>query len=404
MSFGISNNVQNSALLNINAHQSQLRNSYTKLSSGRAINSAADNPSGLAIEQALIAQANGFDTGAQNVQTANSALNVAQGATTTTADALQRLNVLAVAANNGFLSPQQAQSLQTEASQISQQINTVAQVTQFNGVNLLDGSTAGPQPGNPASTTVTNNDQLSGSGQVVANVTAAGPNFQNSSGAAQGFGGTATTNSTIQVTIVNNNGVAAAQVSATDSGTGQTVTSGALVASGGTVTGFENVNVQLGNFSLADVGQSATIQVQQNNAATQTGAALNIQSGPAQGATVQVGIPALNTQTLQVNAINLGSAANATNAEGQINNAIQGLSNVQARIGAQQVALNYDQQNANIASVNTTASASAIGDLNYGSEVSHNTSLNLLSQIGLNVLQQANASRGYLNAFFNHAA
>ena len=404
MSFGLSSISQNSALLNINNAQSGLLNSYTKLASGKAINSAADNPSGLAIYESLTAQANGFDQGAQNAQDAVNANVVAQGGLSTVNAALQTLGVLAVQADNGLLSPQQAGYLQTEANQVTQQINTVAQVTQFNGVNLLNGSAAGPQPGNVAATTTPNNDVLSGGGQVVANLTPNSPNFNNSQGAAQGFGGTATTNSTIQVTIVNNNGVAAAQVTATDAATGQTVTSPTLVASGGVANQFENVNVQLGNFTLADVGQTATVQVQQNNAATNTGNALNVQTGPNAGNNVQLAIPAVTSSTLQVSNLQLGTQAGATNAQGQISAALQSVVGTEAYLGAQQVATQYDIQNANNASVNLTSSASSIGDLNYGSEVTHNNSLNLLSNLGISVLAKLNASHGYLTGLLNTAA
>lgn len=395
---------QNSALYSINNTQSGLLNSYTKLSSGKAINSAADNPSGLAIYQSLTAQANGYDQGARNAQDAVNALTVAQGGLSTVTDALQTLNTLAVKANNGFLSPAQAGYIQTEVNAVSQQINTVAQVTQFNGTSLLNGSVAGPQPGNPPAVTTPSNDVLAGGGQVVSGVAANSPNFFNSNGPAQGFGGTSTTDSTIQITIVNNNGVAAAQVTATDSATGTTVTSATLTASGGVANQFENLNVQLGNFTLADVGQTATLQVQQANAATNTGNALNVQTGPNAGNNIQVAIPSVNTATLQVSNLQVGTQAGATNAQGQISAALQSVLQTQAQVGAQQVAAQYDIQAANNASVNLTSSASRIADLNYGSETTHNNNLNLLSNIGLNVLAKLNASHGYLTGLFNQAA
>jgi len=404
MSFGLGSSLSNSALLNFNTTQSNLYTSFNRLSTGKRINSAADDPSGLAIAQTLQAQVDGFNAAAQNVSTANNALNVAQGALSTTSDILQRLNSLAVEANNGFNSPQQSQYLQTEANQLTQQINTISQNTQFNGTQLLDGSVAGPQPGNPPSVAIPSNADLSGGGTIVSSVAANSPNFFTQAGPAQGFGGTSTLNSTIQIQIVNNNGVAAAQVSATDTATGQTVTSPVLVASGGVANQFENVNVQLGNFTLADVGQTATIQIQQGNAATNTGNALNIQDASNEGATVQIGIPAVSTQNLQVNSIDLTTQANATNSQGQIDNAIQELSGIQSTIGAQTVALNYNQDNDQIASVNLTAAQSNIQDANIPSETTKANQNQLLNQIDLYTLRQANLTRGYLTGLLNAAA
>ena len=68
----IANNLlANAVSLNLNRNQQALQTSVTRLSSGLRINSAADDPSGLAIAETLQSQVNGFDQAAQNVQNAN---------------------------------------------------------------------------------------------------------------------------------------------------------------------------------------------------------------------------------------------------------------------------------------------------------------------------------------------
>jgi flagellin len=121
--------------------QQALQLAANQLSSGRRITSAGVDPSGLAIASALTSQANGFDQGASNAQTAINASYVAQAATATISDAAQRLQTLSVAANNDLLSAGDRANLQTEANQNTQEINSIASTTQFNGVHLLDGST-----------------------------------------------------------------------------------------------------------------------------------------------------------------------------------------------------------------------------------------------------------------------
>jgi flagellin len=77
----IANNLlANSVQYNLDKNQATLQNTVTKLSSGLRINSAADDPSGLAIATNLQTQVDGFQQASQNVQDANNAASVAEGA------------------------------------------------------------------------------------------------------------------------------------------------------------------------------------------------------------------------------------------------------------------------------------------------------------------------------------
>jgi flagellin len=389
------------SLNSISQTQQSIGTSFERLATGKRINSAADDPSGLAIYNQLQAQVDAYNVSSNNVQEAFNAATVAGGALQTTSDNLSRLRDLAVQASDDLLSPTQRAAIQTEANALVAETNTIAQNTTFNGTQLLNGSVAGPNAGTPAAATVANNDQIAQGGGIVTQVTAASANFQNANGAAQGFGGTSTQDSTIQIQIVNNGGVAQAVATVTDSATHQQVQS-AAVSSGGVVSGFENVNVQLGNFSLADVGTTATIQISQNVAANTQNNALQVQSGPSQGDVTQVGIPAANSSTLRIANLDFSSSATATNAIGQLDNAIQQLSGVQANIGATQVSLQEDINNNNIAAVNTQSSASSIGDANVGSEVTNATKNQIEQQVALAVLAQRNTQSGAVLALFGH--
>jgi len=129
--------VANVAQLNLDRNQQQLSTDVTRLSSGLRINSAADDPSGLAISQSLQSHVGAYDASSGNVQTANNALAVADGAMATCEDLLQRMRSLAVEASSDFTSAQDRTDLQAEVSQLLLEINRIAQDTTFNGKQLF---------------------------------------------------------------------------------------------------------------------------------------------------------------------------------------------------------------------------------------------------------------------------
>jgi flagellin len=160
MSSGLSivtNLLANQANLHLSNSQAALKRTVTQLSSGLRINTAADDPSGLAIAEKLSAQVSGFNTGANNVQDATNAINVADGALATTTDILQRIRTLAVEASSDITSDGDRANLQAEVSQLLLEVNRVSQNTQFNGTPLLDGSHAGFLPAQSASIVIESN-------------------------------------------------------------------------------------------------------------------------------------------------------------------------------------------------------------------------------------------------------
>jgi flagellin len=432
----IANNLLSNAVqLHLNENQKALQQSVNRLSSGLRINTAADDPSGLAIAEKLQAQVNGFDQASQNVQDANNAATVAEGALQTTTDILQRIRTLAVEASSDITSGSDKQNLQTEVSQLLLEVNRIAENTQFNGIALLDGSHAGFQPEVYASLGVTSNGALASAGTatkltaatlgevtsvgsltptssgvnlglLVASVSGIG-NFNTTTGAIQGTTSGArtsgaTVDGTIELQVVNTGSSIAVQETFFASNlTSGTVFAGyELLASNSVSALFDNVQIILGNFSTVDVGVTAYIKVSQNVpvASNPNSPALNFQSGAAEGATIQLGIAATNTSSLRIGNINL-LASSATNpsigsedAIGQIDNALQTLLTERANLGATIVRLNEDQSNDNIASVNLQSSESTIRDLNVASETTNFNRLQILVQVGTSVLAQANSN------------
>jgi len=410
----LANNVQ----LNLNRNQESLKNTVTQLSSGLRINSAADDPSGLAIATNLQTQVDGFNQAVQNVQNANNAAQVALGALSTTTDILQRIRSLAVEASSDINSNNDRQNLQSEVSQLLLEVNRISQNTNFNGQSLLDGSHAGFQGQVSAFVNVTANTALATNGGIAtasginygflaASVYANSINFTTTAGGTQGLGaGTGTTDGTIELQVINTGVSIAVQETFFDSASGTVSVSTTLYQSGSgaaassIANAFDNVTVQLGSFTTADVGTTAYIKISQNVAAltNPNNPAFNFQSGADEGDVIQVGIQATNTSTLRVSNINLAlSAANnpsigAEDAIGQVDNALQTLLSQQANLGAVVVRLNEDANNDNVAATNLQASESSIRDLNVGQATTEFTKLQILVQVGTSVLAQSNSN------------
>ncbi len=116
-----------------------LSRSFQKLSSGKRINSAADDTAGLAIAQKLLKQTNGLNAGVYNARTSQNMLNVAEGAMGSVTDMLQRVNELSIQAANGTNSSSDRGAIQAEIDQLTQEIDRVSATTKFNESYLLKG-------------------------------------------------------------------------------------------------------------------------------------------------------------------------------------------------------------------------------------------------------------------------
>ncbi len=115
---------------------------YSQIASGKRINSAADDASGLAISEKLESQSTGLDTGAANAQSGKDALNISDGALGGINDSLQRIYELSVKASNGLNSGSDLSAMQKEVDQLMKGITETASNTEYNTLKLVDGSMA----------------------------------------------------------------------------------------------------------------------------------------------------------------------------------------------------------------------------------------------------------------------
>jgi flagellin len=146
--FSINTNI---ASLSVHRHLNKsgwtLNQSIMRLSSGLKINSAADDAAGLAVSQGLRAQIGGFKQAMENAGDAMSILATAEGAYNSISDVLIRMRELAVQSANDSLTGTERAYLDTEFGQLINEITRISDVSEFNGIKLLDG-TAGDGLGN----------------------------------------------------------------------------------------------------------------------------------------------------------------------------------------------------------------------------------------------------------------
>jgi flagellin len=366
------------------------------------INTAADDPSGLAIAESLASKVAGLDQGVHELQNAGNALSVAEGAMGTISDILQRMRALVVQARSDLQSAGDRSGMQAELTQLRLEIDKIAQSTTFNGRALLDGSASSALP-QPPRLMLSKNDGLAGGGQVIDTILdPTAPNIAPTSPqiaqlltidsydpVANALNITVTIGS--QETVFGPTQVATAQVGA---GTnfplgGSAPIPGVTYDYTQTDAAFNPVlNFNVGTLTAADVGKSALI-VSLPGEQKAPGATLHVSSGDAEGSVIAVDIPGLSSVNLGVNEVILGDDLQNQAAEYRIDYALTTLGSARAVIGAQTVSLQEAANNGNVASLNMKASESAIRDLNVGASVTELTRDQILVQFQTKLIADA---------------
>lgn len=117
-----------------------LSTTMERLSTGKRINSAKDDAAGLAISTRMEAQTRGLNMAIKNANDGISLIQTAEGATDEVTNILQRMRELAVQSTNDTNNAQDRAALDDEVQQLKTEIDRIASTTQFNNMNILDGS------------------------------------------------------------------------------------------------------------------------------------------------------------------------------------------------------------------------------------------------------------------------
>ena len=177
-----------------------------KLSTGKKINSAADNAAGLAISTQMTSQIRGLGVAVSNANDAISMVNTAEGALDEITTMLQRMRELAVQAGTGTTAATDRTYLQSEFTALRTEIDRIADNTQWNGRNILDGS-AGASTGKSTVAFGIGQD-----GTAAQTLSTSFGNFNNTTGKLSGLASKVITGTTITSAIT----VAAAAITEID--------------------------------------------------------------------------------------------------------------------------------------------------------------------------------------------
>ncbi|MTW20644.1 flagellin [Allochromatium palmeri] len=141
MAMVINTNVMSlNAQRNLTKSQGALGQSMERLSSGMRINSAKDDAAGSAIASRLTSQIRGFDQSVRNANDGISLVQTAEGALSESSNILQRMRELSVQSANGTYTSGNRTTLNAETQQLIKELDRISESTNFNGLNLLDGS------------------------------------------------------------------------------------------------------------------------------------------------------------------------------------------------------------------------------------------------------------------------
>ena len=140
MPLGISFSQSLTLSRNLNANSRLLDSTLEKLSTGYRINHAKDDSAGLSISENLLSQIRGYEQSIRNAQDGSSLLSVAEGATTTITENLQRIRELTVQAASDTLGSTERDSISQEINQRMEDIDRISTTTKFGSVDLLSAS------------------------------------------------------------------------------------------------------------------------------------------------------------------------------------------------------------------------------------------------------------------------
>ena len=384
-------------LNSLNANSTTMQKSLAKLSSGLRINSAADDAAGLAISEKMRGQISGLDTASSNAQNGISLLQTAEGALDETTSILQRMRELAVESSSDTITDSDRTDIQSEFSELSEEIDRIASTTQFNTKNLLDGSMS---ENNTAVTANVSENTSFASGTTAGTLVTA---LTDSSGNSLGI----TAGDTISLSYVKDGALqttsftVAATTTIADLDTGDfaitTPTTGTLTATattGGTTTAVYGLTYTVTDSS----GDKRTSASDALSDFTQTTAANNLRAdgtatiliGANTGQDFNISIAAMDASSLGVANLTVTSQTAAEVAISVIDTATSMVSAARGKMGAEENRLEHTINNLTTASENTTAAESRIRDVDMAAEMAEYTKLSVINQAATAMLAQSN--------------
>ena len=375
---------------NLTGNNNAVSKNLEKLSSGYKINRAGDDAAGLAISEKMRAQVTGLNTAQKNAQDGVSLVQTAEGALTEVHSMLNRMVELADQSANGtYDNAVDRANLQKEIASLKDEIDRIADSTNFNGINLLDGSLS-------TSTTTTLNGAETGTNAAVDLKFTFAEQFKgkviNVALEHEGTG-----DDTIKATV-GADGKITLKMDATKDHSASAIKE-ALANANITAVAAEDrakMNSLLASATVTGAGTTGvTGGVGFTATATTTpakGKALTLQIGDtsADFNQMNVSVGDMHTAALGIADIDISTQAGAKAAVGKIKSAINSVSSTRGDLGAIQNRLEHTINNLSVTSENMTAAESRIRDVDMANEMMAYTKNNILVQSSQAMLAQAN--------------
>jgi len=336
----------------------ELTKSLERLSSGMRINRAADDASGLSVSQKFRAQVASLSVAQRNASEATSILQVAEGGMEQTHAMLVRLKELATQSASANLNGNRTE-VDAEAQKLITQIDAIANSTQYNGINLLNGY--GAKTYNVGVNQIANLYDFSVDGSSAGTYTVA---------YTAGTNALAITNSGVTQSITLATGTKSYNFSQfgitfkiVNGVTGTTLdTMGAAMAAAGV--------------HVTSSGSGAVFQIGDDNAAYEK---------------LSFTINSVTASAMSISSLSLTTQSGAQTALSTIDSAINTVNTARSNVGSNLNRLNYTIGNLMSAVENLTASESLIRDADMATEMARFTRNQILQQSGISALAQANS-------------
>ena len=413
----------------------QLQTSLQQLSTGLRINTAADDAAGYAIVQGMTSQIDGLNQASQNANDGVSLAQTASGAMQEITNDLQSMRDLAVESLNASNSSADRSDLNAQFSQLMNDINSVASQTQFNGVNLLDGSFQGAtfQVGANAGQSITIGAISSASASSIGTYyngttsvagtvkTASGTSITTVAGTAGAYnatnlaastdlgtavdGSSVTLNVKVDGTTYTTNAITLTGTESTDLKSIAAAVNQALSSAGGIVATVNSAGngIQLSGTETAGAGDVVDFSVASATdasgnaitAATTNSAAITTDLGLDSSDTVGFYTPTGGTATTTSSAeylsgLNVNTVDNSNLTLISIDNALQQLATSSADLGAYQNRFQAAITGLSTDSTNLSSAESSIEDTDYAAATSNLSKAQILQQAGTAMVAQAN--------------
>ena len=373
------------AYRNYSNNASSLSKNLEKLSSGYKINRAGDDAAGLAISEKMRSQITGLDKAQDNAKDGISLVKTAEGALTEVHDMLNRMYSLAEQSANGTYDGTDRTQLQKEVRALKNEIDRIADSSNFNGTELLNGDLATGhtftvnEKGSAQSNKSTINLTITADGtQAMGTVTFAVATGASKVGAKIDNAG----NVTISVDKKN---YTAAEI--------QELLSKATVASQTKADVADAIkSASVSGTGIEKLGTGASLAKTSTAKATLPGKALKLQIGDTGEAFNQlsVSIKDCHVKALGLDKMSIADQDGAKAALDQIKSAINYVSDVRGTLGATQNRLEHTINNLSVMEENIQDAESTIRDTDVADEMMAYTKNNILVQSAQAMLAQAN--------------